>query len=108
MGLLLDTSLLIEIERTGLGLPRGEDIGMAAVTVSELLQGVHRARGPRQALRQVRVEALIERVPTIPFTLEIARLHARLWSDLAARRRTIGAHDLQIGATALVLGWDVA
>src|SRR5712691_10103778 len=84
MGLLLDTSLLIEIERTGLGLPRGEDIGMAAVTVSELLQGVHRARGPRQALREVRVEALIE------------------------RGRTIGAHDLQIGATALVLGWDVA
>jgi tRNA(fMet)-specific endonuclease VapC len=40
-------------------------------------------------------------VPILPFDLEIARVHSRIWADLASRGEVIGAHDLLIAATAL-------
>ena len=42
------------------------------------------------------------------FDLEIARLHARLAADLAAKGTPVGAHDLIIAATALSLDYRVA
>jgi len=38
----------------------------------------------------------------------LARVHARLWADLAAAGQLIGPHDLILAATALALGWSVA
>jgi predicted nucleic acid-binding protein len=38
----------------------------------------------------------------------IARVHARLSADLAARGSPVGAHDLMIAATAIAVGYDVA
>jgi predicted nucleic acid-binding protein len=36
------------------------------------------------------------------------RVNARLWADMAAAGCLIRAHDLQLAATALALGWSVA
>ena len=47
-------------------------------------------------------------VPVIPFGLAEARAHARIWATLADTGALIGAHDLQIAATALVAGSEVA
>ena len=41
-------------------------------------------------------------------TIVVARVHARLWAELASSGVTLGAHDLIIGATALACGWPVA
>ena len=47
-------------------------------------------------------------MPVIPFGLAEARAHARIWATLADAGVLIGAHDLQIAATALVAGSEVA
>lgn len=108
MGTLLDTSILIAAEHRVEGLPDEEDIAIAAITASELLQGVLRADRGHRVQRESFVEGILATIPTIPFSLRIARVHARLWADLAARKREVPAHDLEIAATALSLGWALA
>ncbi len=114
MGVLIDTSVLIQLERSG-GPPRSlldrigdEPAALAAITASELLHGVERASGAlRRAARARWVEAVLTGFPVLPFDLEVARVHALLWADLSAQGAPIGAHDLQIAATALTHGFTV-
>jgi tRNA(fMet)-specific endonuclease VapC len=115
MGLVLDSSVLVAAERGRLDLDRvlaeraDEDVAIAAITASELLHGVHRAATPAQrARREAFVEQLLAGLPVLPFDLVVARVHARLWADLLGRGQAVGAHDLQIAATALASGMDVA
>jgi len=115
MGALIDSSVLIAGERGQLDLEAllaehaQEDFAISAVSASELLHGVHRARTPAQRnRREAFVEGLLARLPVIPFDLLAARIHARLSAELAARKITIGSHDLLIAATAMAKGYDVA
>lgn len=108
MAFLVDTSVVIDIERQAAGVEAlverfgDESVGLAAITVSELLHGVHRADGAQRRARRERfVAAVLAAVTVHPFDLEVARVHARIWADLAAAGRRIGAHDLMIAATAL-------
>lgn len=85
------------LERAG-----DERVAISAVTASELLHGAHRADGAQRRARRERfVEAVLAAVAVYPFDLAAARIHARIWADLAAAGRRIGAHDLIIAATAL-------
>ncbi len=115
MGILIDTSVLIAIERGQLDLDSllakqaEESIALAAVTASELLHGVHRAgKAAHRARREAFVEHLLARLTVIPFDLVVARIHARIWARLAATGVTVGAHDLLIAATALASDFRVA
>jgi tRNA(fMet)-specific endonuclease VapC len=108
LAVLIDTSIFIALERQGDSLESllerlgGESVALAAITASELLHGVHRAESAlRRGRRERFVESVLRAVPVLPFTLEIARLHSRLWSDLQRRGELIGAHDLIIAATAI-------
>ena len=47
-------------------------------------------------------------MPVIPFDLDVARVHARLSAELAAKGTPVGAHDLMIAATAVAQGYVVA
>lgn len=112
MGLILDTSVLIAAERQRFDL---EDFLAAsaddtvAITASELLHGVERARTPGiRANRSHFVEGVLDAFPVVPFGLPQARVYAGIWAALAAKGRVIGAHDLQVAATALTLGSTVA
>ncbi len=106
MGLVLDTSVFIRAERSGIPdfspwIDYGEVV-ISAITVSELLVGVHRADDEnRRARRSAFVEAILARLPVLDFTTEVARVHAGLFATLARQGRLIGAHDLIIAATAL-------
>ena len=51
---------------------------------------------------------MIATIAVVPFTLDIARLHAQLSADLAAKGAKVGAHDLMIAATAVWLDYRVA
>jgi tRNA(fMet)-specific endonuclease VapC len=113
VGVILDTSVLVAAERGEFDFERfvaGEridDARIAAVTASELLQGVERGRpGAARQKREDFVESVLERIPVEPFTLDTARIHARLWA--AASSRGVGAHDLIIAATASERGFSVA
>ena len=115
MGALIDSSVLIAAERGALDLAgildehRETEFALSAMTVSELLHGVHRARSEaRRGRRAAFVEALLSLLPVISFDLVAARVHARLWAKLAAKRVAIGQHDLVIASTAVSRGLDVA
>ncbi|MCZ6792866.1 MAG: PIN domain-containing protein [Planctomycetota bacterium] len=112
--MILDTGMLIAAERSDarIDFDRWSDQGdafISAVTVSELLVGVHRTTNEDvRARRSAFVEALIARFPALDFTAEIARVHAEIFATLSTRGERIGAHDLLIAATALWHGHAVA
>ncbi len=115
MGAVIDSSVFIAAERGKLDLDRvlhdhgDEPVVLAAVTASELLHGIHRAvESSQRQRREAFVERLLADLPVIPFDLVVARVHARLSAELAARGSPVGAHDLQIAATAMAIGYDVA
>lgn len=124
MGTLLDTTVFIDLERAVRSLPPGsamrevsrrleqqlepdEEVGIAAITASELLHGVHRAAAEHRARREAFVEAVLTAFPPLPFGLLAARAHARIWAQLAASGQDVGAHDRLVAATAITAGWRV-
>jgi tRNA(fMet)-specific endonuclease VapC len=113
MAVLIDTDLLIDLERGTAGVAVDELLGdeeraISVITVSELLQGVLRAKGAHRTRRAAFVEHLIAGIQAIPITEPVARIHAAVWADLAAAGEVIGAHDLWIAATALAHGLGLA
>ena len=106
MGTLVDTSVLIAAQRGDIDFDAllvaqgNEDIALATICASELLHGPHRLTNAIARSRAERtVETLLNCFSIVDFDLEIARLHARLGADLAAKGTTIGAHDLIVAAT---------
>ena len=115
MGTLVDTSVLIaaqraEIDFDALLVAQGhQDIAVATICASELMHGPHRMTNAVARARAERtIETLLACFSIVDFDLDIARLHARLGADLAAKGTAIGAHDLIIAATALSLDYRVA
>lgn len=115
MATLIDSSVLIAAERGQLNLDdisaryAEEDVAISAVTASELLHGLYRARtAPQRHRRQAFVEGLLAQLPVIPFDLTVARVHASLWADLSQRGVMIGERDLMIGATAIANDYSIA
>ena len=113
MAVLIDTGLLVDLER-GVANPQVDaaigdgDRAISTVTVSELLHGVHRASGSARTLRGAFVEHLLAGMQAIEITETVARVHADVWAQLAAKGEIIGAHDLWIAATALTHGMGLA
>jgi tRNA(fMet)-specific endonuclease VapC len=124
MGTLLDTTVFIQLERAIRHLPAdtamaqvgrqleerlgpAEEVGIAAITASELLHGVHRATAEHRTRREAFVEGVLAAFPPLAFDLLAARAHARLWAGLAAAGADIGAHDRLVAATAIAAGWRV-
>ena len=114
MGTLIDSSVLIAAERRTLDLDAAieadgeEGVAIAAITASELLHGVERATNPAQRQRRAAfVETLLAALPILPFDLVTARIHASLWATLASKGKSVGPHDLRIGATAIAAGYRV-
>jgi predicted nucleic acid-binding protein len=114
VGLLIDTSVLVEAERGRLDLDAllashgGEDVAISAVSASELLHGVHRLTGAARARAAAFVEPLLDLVPVVPFDVDAARVHAALSADLRSRGVAVGAHDLLIAATAIARDYSIA
>lgn len=124
MGTLLDTTVFIELERALRRLPPEgamaevnsrlerqlgptEDVGIAAITASELLHGVHRAAAKHRPRREAFVEAVLAAFPPLPFDLLCARAYARIWAQLASTGNDIGAHDRLVAATGIAAGWRI-
>jgi predicted nucleic acid-binding protein len=104
VGVLIDTSVLVAIERHEV---RAEEAGegpqaISVVSVSELLHGVHRSDAARRTVRRLIVERLLSRFDSLPITDEVARVHAEVGADLAAAGTPVSTNDLWIAATALV------
>jgi predicted nucleic acid-binding protein len=114
MAIILDADVIIQGEKGAfdlsgwLALHQADHFEMAAITVAELWHGVEWATGGHRALRERFLNAVVERVSVIPYTEQTARLHARIWAELEAAGKRIGAYDLIVGATAVERGCQVA
>ena len=111
MGVLIDSSILIEAERGRLNLEQhaarrpDEELFLSVITASELLHGVHRAEEPqRRARRSAFVEGVLERFPVLDVDLATARAHSQVWADMSAAGTPVGVHDLWLAATCIAHG----
>jgi predicted nucleic acid-binding protein len=97
---LLDTCVLIDLERTELGVYEDAVLVASAISVGELAFGVDTGSDPE--VRQVRLRKVMASMEIIPFGVE----EAKLYGVLATLVRAIGRNprprrlDLQIAATA--------
>lgn len=115
MGVILDTSVLIAVERGTISISQllenrdVDGILISAISVSELLQGSLRSKRSDQRQRRAAfADWVTSNLPVVPFDGAAARRHADIWSDLSERGAMIGLHDLLIAATALAGGHAVA
>ncbi len=114
MGLVIDTSALVAIERAGKAWdvalqPFAEqEVVLPAIVYAELMVGVELADTPRRAaLRRAKVEALAGAVGLVDFGPAIARQWAALFAELSRGGRLIPSNDLAVAATARELGFAV-
>lgn len=120
MGLVIDTSALVALERTASGFSREADwselfpdlspeaVVLPAIVLAELLSGVALAdTALRAAARRARVEALTAHVPVVDFDAAIAAEWGRMFAVLSKSGRLIPSNDLAVAATAAHLGFGV-
>ena len=117
-GLILDSSIAIAGERTGMtptdllhrirAVTQSEDVGLTAIGVTELVHGIYRAESPSRAqLRREFLTGLLEDLPVHDYTLQIAEIAGRIDGEQTVRGNIIPVIDLLIGATALHLGFPI-
>lgn len=101
--LLLDTTFLIDAERSKRSLDRvisdEDDVAIAAITVAELLVGVQLAATRFRQTRADYVQAIVDAIPIITYDSAVAQHHADLLVSVRKMGRRRGAHDLIIAAT---------
>jgi tRNA(fMet)-specific endonuclease VapC len=115
MALLIDSSVVIGMERRGLplawlsaALDADELMGMSAISLSELLLGAHLADPQRRReQREAFLEDVLRLVYVLDFDAAAARVHANLWAQLRSTGAMIGFHDLIIAATAVSNGYHL-
>ncbi len=114
MGVVVDTSAVVDLERAGrpvadtLDELGREPIGLPAIVLAELLVGAQLASTSVMASqRRAKIEAVRARAPVIDFTALVADRWAELSVELTRTGTPVPSNDLCVAATALTLGWDV-
>ena len=111
MGLLIDTSALVALERGGGTWGDAvvdERAAVPSIVYAELLVGVRLADTPERASnRQKKIDALVGRIPVVDFGIEAADRWATLFADLQRAGELIPSNDLAVAATALHLDFGV-
>ena len=119
MGVILDSSVVIEAERQHLNVAQflkqiiqkiGEmEAALCSITVAELAHGVYRAETPdRRQRRRDFLDELKATLPIYSITDSTAELVGKIGADCSASGVSIPFDDLLIGACALERGYAVA
>lgn len=103
---LLDTSVVIDLERVEVGrLPN--TVAVSALTMAELAAGPHATSDPdERGRRQDRLQRAEAAFDPLPFDADAARAYGRIFAAVTAtgrKARGPRAVDLMIAATALAL-----
>jgi len=102
--LLLDTSVLIGVERDGFDLDElidaADEPAIAAITIAELGVGLEIASDKRKSARRQFLDEVVATLPIIGYDVDVARAHTALLVAVRTRGMPRGAHDLIIAATA--------
>jgi predicted nucleic acid-binding protein len=118
MGLILDSSVVIAVERRGdtveqfiervVNATGDQDAALSAVGLTELIHGLYRAKTPAMRLRRESfLNELLADLTVYPYTKETAMLAGKLDGEQQSKGVVIPFGDLLIGATALSLGYSV-
>ena len=114
MGLVIDTSAAVAIERAGddwsrlLHAVARESVALPAIVYAELLVGAALAETPKQARRRRgAVVALAGAVDIVDFGPAIAERWSQLFADLTRQGTMIPSNDMAVAATALHLDYGV-
>jgi predicted nucleic acid-binding protein len=112
MGLVVDTSALVALERRvgemQFGLPKDEVLTIPAIVWAEAMIGVHladsraRATWRREVMEQLKLALGIQ-----PFTTETAEHYADIHAALSRAGTMIPSNDIAVAATARALGFGV-
>lgn len=119
LGLILDSSIIIEAERKGHSVEQllehlkelfGEvEVALSPVTVAELVHGVYRANTPQiRKRRRAFIDELKRHVPVHPMTEETAEIVGQISGEQATNGIKLPFDDLAIGAAALEQSYAVA
>lgn len=116
MGLVIDTNVFIDAENGRFDLSSLHEFShygdayISAITVSELLTGIHLARNAdTRVKRSAFVQGIIGNLPILDFNEPVARTYVEIYSlFIKPRSKKEGnVHDLQIAATAITYGYPV-
>jgi tRNA(fMet)-specific endonuclease VapC len=118
MGLILDSSVVIDAERRGETVERliervvavagDQEAALSAVGLTELIHGLYRANTPTLRLRrQTFLDELLGDLTVYPYTKQTALLAGQIDGEQQSQGVVIPFADLLIGATALSLGFSV-
>ena len=112
MGLVIDTSALVSLEKgriSGAGLPFGrEPLVLPGIVWAEALIGVYLADTPERATRRRGFLEKIHMLVSIePFGAEAAEHYAALYAELRKRGVRIPQNGLQVASVAISLGYGV-
>ena len=77
-----------------------DEVAVAAITIAELLVGVHLADSRHRSRRQAFVDDITNGIPIVDYDDTVAAFHADLLVAVRRQGRPRGAHDLIIAATA--------
>jgi tRNA(fMet)-specific endonuclease VapC len=118
MGLILDSSVIIDAERRGETAERlieriirstgDQDAALSAVGLTEIVHGIYRASTPAiRSRRETFLDELLADLTVYPYTKETAMLAGKLDGEQQSQGVIVPFADLLIGATALVLSYSV-
>src|SRR5579859_1566027 len=116
LGIILDSSVLIEAERQRLDVRRflklmadtigDQEVALCSITIAELAHGIHRADSPeRFQARRAFLDDLKATIPVYAVTTETAELVGKLSAESSRKGVVIPFDDLLIGASALERGY---
>ncbi len=113
MGLAVDTSALVDLERSETAssdwaAELGSDLFVPALVVAELWVGIETARSRRlRETRQAKIAALLRTMTVLPFVEEVAPTYARLFVQQRRIGKPVPFSDLAIAATAIHHGHEI-
>jgi predicted nucleic acid-binding protein len=118
VGLILDSSVVIDAERRGdtveklieraITVAGDQEAALSSVGLTELVHGIYRAQTPAIRLRrQSFIVELLRDLTVYPFTKETALPAGEIDGTQQALGVTIPVDDLLVGVTALELGFSV-
>ena len=115
---MLDSSVAISAERRGLSVEAllteirdiigPQEVALSVVRILELEHGIWRAKEVAHASRRQKfLGDLIDSVPVVPITTDLARKAGRIDAEQQARGIRIAFQDLLIGVSALELDYGL-
>ena len=118
MGLILDSSIVIDAERRGetveklisrvVAVAGNQEAALSAIGLTELIHGIYRAQTSEIGIRRESfLRELMTDLAVYPYTRQTAMLAGKLDGEQQDKGVVIPFTDLLIGATALELGYSL-